>query len=248
MQNHNGKRKRRRREVSRRDFIKKSASTGTAMVAGLTGIKATDKEQFRAGNFFPFIGLDPASQSKERSQAAGKTERRALLFALGDTLIPSAPNDPGYKDLEWYGITGEVDRRLEELADSDLNLFNNSSTTILSKKFTELSDSQRTAYLNRLLESGSLKDDSLQNRLQEIFSQVREVIFTVYYQNFPEDHWPRDANRVPLLRPGDEHQITNPSTKSAVTGWDVAGYAGPLTWEEEERRRNVFKKINWVGP
>ncbi len=66
-----------------------------------------------------------------------------------------------------------------------------------------------------------------------VYDQTREAVFTVYYQNFPEDHWPRDAKRVPLLRAGDEHQITNPSTPDIVTGWDVAGYAGPLTWEEE---------------
>jgi len=247
MQNHNGKKKRRRKEVSRRDFIKKGASTGTAMVAGFTGIKATDNQQFRAGNFFPFIGLDPAEQSGERGKATGKTERRAILFALGDTLIPSAPNDPGYRDLEWYGITAEVDRRLDELTDDNLEFFNDSSTALLKNRFTELPAGPRSQYLTRLLESGSLKDDSVQTRLQEIFSQVRETIFTVYYQNFPEDHWPRDAHRVPLLRPGDEHQITNPSSTSVVTGWDVAGYAGPLTWEEEERRRKFFKKINWIG-
>lgn len=246
MQKQNGKRKKRKKEVSRRDFIKTSASTGTAMVAGLAGLTAPDKKQFRAGSFFPFIGLDPA-QAKDQTQAPGKTERRAIIFALGDTLIPSAPNDPGYKELEWYGITAEVDRRLEELTDEDLNLFNESSTALLNKKFTQLSESQRPLFLNQLLQSGSLKNESLQSKLQEVFSHVREAIFTVYYQNFPEDHWPRDANRVPLLRPGDEHQITNPSTTTVVTGWDVTGYAGPLTWEEEERRRNYFKKINWIG-
>jgi hypothetical protein len=31
-----------------------------------------------------------------------------------------------------------------------------------------------------------------------------------------------------------------------VTGWDVAGFRGPLTWEEEERRRAYYKKIDWV--
>lgn len=247
MEKQNGKRKKRKKEVSRRDFIKKSASTGTAVVAGLAGIAPSDKQQFRTGAFFPFIGLDPATQKKDQIQGTTKIERRAILFALGDTLIPSAPNDPGYKDLEWHGITGEVDSRLEELSDKDLYLFNESSTTLFRKKFIQLSESERPAYLKQVLESGSFKNETLQTRLQGIFSQAREAIFQVYYQNFPEDHWPRDANRVPLLRPGDEHQITNPNTKAVVTGWDVTGYAGPLTWEEEERRRNYFKKINWIG-
>jgi hypothetical protein len=30
-----------------------------------------------------------------------------------------------------------------------------------------------------------------------------------------------------------------------VTGWDIAGFAGPLSWEEEEERRAKYKKINW---
>jgi hypothetical protein len=28
-----------------------------------------------------------------------------VVSALGDLFIPSAPNDPGYKELEQYGIT-----------------------------------------------------------------------------------------------------------------------------------------------
>jgi hypothetical protein len=172
--------------------------------------------------------------------------RREVLFAIGDTLIPSAPGDPGYKDLEWYGITEEVNRGLEELTDDDLELFNKSSIGPLKKRFTELPESLRADYFNLLLKQGSFKDEPLQKKLQDVYNQAREVILTVYYQNFPQDHWPRDANRVPLLKPGDEHQITNPNTSAVVTGWDVAGYAGPLTWEEEERRRQFFKKVNWV--
>jgi hypothetical protein len=30
-----------------------------------------------------------------------------------------------------------------------------------------------------------------------------------------------------------------------VTGWDVAGFMGPLSWEEEERRREIVKRIDW---
>lgn len=243
----NGKRKRRKKGISRRDFIRTSATTGTAMVVGLAGITAGENQSHAVSVDFPFDDSDLTTQAREQSRATPRVNRREILFAIGDTLIPSAPGDPGYKDLEWYGITDEINRRLEELPDDDLDLFNKSSAGPLKKKFTELSDSQRPDYFNLLLQSGRFKNESLQKKLQEVYSQTREVIFTVYYQNFPEDHWPRDANRVPLLRPGDEHQITNPSTSGVATGWDVAGYAGPLTWEEEERRRNYFKKINWVS-
>lgn len=231
--------------VSRRDFIRTSATTGTALAAGLAGIqpaKSMPQAEASLDSTFPHIA-DRQQPTASRSQMVN---RREVLFAIGDTLIPSAPGDPGYKDLEWYGITDEVNRRLEELPDVDLELFNKSSAGVLKKKFTELSESKRSDYFNILLRAGSFKNEPLQKKLQEVYSQTREVIFTVYYQNFPEDHWPRDANRVPLLKPGDEHQITNPNTSAVVTGWDIAGYAGPLTWEEEERRRNYFKKINWV--
>jgi hypothetical protein len=240
----NGK-KSKRKAVSRRDFIRKSATTAMAaslaeMTTGFTAFPASSTK-------LSYVGTEPNEQAKEQVKVTLKVDRRAILFAIGDTLIPSAPGDPGFKDLEWYGITEEINSRLEELSDADLSLFNDSSIALLKKKFTELSESQRPTYLNHLLESGSFKNESMQKKVQEVYSHVREVVFTVYYQNFPEDHWPRDANRVPLLRPGDEHQITNPSTTAVVTGWDVTGYAGPLTWEEEERRRNYFKKINWVG-
>ncbi|CAN5775002.1 hypothetical protein BH18ACI4_BH18ACI4_00560 [soil metagenome] len=248
MQKETGKRKRRKKGVSRRDFIRTSATTGTAMVAGLAGIRAAENQpSIVLGAELPFYDSHLTTQTSEPSRSTPRVNRREIIFAIGDTLIPSAPGDPGYKDLEWYGITDEINRRLEELPDDDLDLFNKSSGGPFKRKFTELSDSQRSMYFNVLLQPGSLNNEPLQKKLQEVYNHTREVIFTVYYQNFPEDHWPRDANRVPLLRPGGEHQITNPSTPGVVTGWDAAGYAGPLTWEEEERRRNYFKKINWIG-
>ncbi|MGH9901225.1 MAG: twin-arginine translocation signal domain-containing protein [Pyrinomonadaceae bacterium] len=239
------KEKRRAKGVSRRDFIKTGAAAGTVTAAGLAGVTAAAGQQRTMRADFPFGDPDFTTRAREGSRAVPKVNRREILFALGDTLIPSAPGDPGYKDLEWYGITEEVNRRLDELPDDDLGLFNTSSVAGFKKKFTELSEGQRADYFNLILQTGGFKDEALQKRLREVYDQSREAVFTVYYQNFPESHWPRDANRVPLLRPGDEHQITNPSTPEIVTGWDVAGYAGPLTWEEEERRRNFFKKIRW---
>jgi hypothetical protein len=243
MRKQNRREKKRKQGVSRRDFIKSSASAGTATVAGLAALKPAEE-------YSPIVGAEPtveqapAPQPQAEKRSEPSPDRRSILLAIGDTLIPSAPRDPGYKDLEWYGITAEVERWLE-MSDDDLDLFNKSSAGPLKKKFTELSERERADYFNLILKAGSLNDEKLQARLKAVYDAAREAIFTVYYQNFPQNSWPRDPNRVPLLRPGDTHQITNPSTQDVFTGWDLAGYAGPLTWEEEERRRNYFKKIRW---
>jgi len=236
--------KKRKQGVSRREFIKGSASAGTVTVAGLASLKPAAANSRGDGAGSPGIDQAAAPQPQADKRSEPSADRRAILFAIGDTLIPSAPGDPGYKDLEWYGISEEVGRWLET-SDDDLSLFNRSSAGPSKKKFTELSERERADYLNLILKEGSLKDDKLQGKLKAVYDAAREAIFTVYYQNFPQNSWPRDSNRVPLLRPGDTHQITNPSTRDIFTGWDLAGYAGPLTWEEEERRRNYFKKIRW---
>lgn len=238
------KAKKRKEGVSRRDFIKSSASAGTVTVAGLAALKPAEDFSRDLGAESPSGDQSPAPQTRVEKRSEPSADRRAILFAIGDTLIPSAPRDPGYKDLEWYGITEAVSRWLE-ISDDDLSLFNKSSVGVLKKKFTDLSERERGDYLNLILKEGSFKDDTLQGKLKGVYDTAREAVFTVYYQNFPQNSWPRDANRVPLLKPGDTHQVTNPSTQEIFTGWDLAGYAGPLTWEEEERRRNYFKKIRW---
>jgi hypothetical protein len=243
MSKQNPKRKKRKPGVSRRDFIKQSATAGAAAIAGAAALDAVEAQQLSLRANAPFANPGPARRT-QGVRVIARVNRHAVLFAIGDTLIPSAPGDPGYRGLEWYGITDEVNRRLE-LPDEELGLFNQSSAGVLGKRFTELSETQRADYFNRILQEGGFKDEALQKRLKETYDHVRELVFLVYYQNFPEHSWPRDANRVPLVRPGDEHQITNPNTAQIFTGWDAAGYAGPLTWEEEERRRSYFKKINW---
>ena len=30
-----------------------------------------------------------------------------------------------------------------------------------------------------------------------------------------------------------------------LTGWDIADYRGPLTWEQEEKQRAEVQKIHW---
>ena len=291
MSKQKNKDKKTKKGVSRREFIRTTATAGTATIAGIAGLKAvqgkapaeaskgtlpsapvpaaasheaglpvTDADaawfvsdqELAAGQEFAVRAAFPVGNPgalphvrTAEEQAFPKFNRQAVLFALGDTLIPSTKGDPGYRDLEWYGITAEVSRRLEELSDEDLAYFNQSSIPGLGKPFDYLAEPKRAEYLRQVLKSGGFSDEAQQKKLKEIYSHARELIFIVYYQNFPEDHWPRDASRVPLLRAGDEHQITNPNTSAVVTGWDVTGYSGPLTWEEEERRRNLFKKIRW---
>ena len=40
--------------------------------------------------------------------------------------------------------------------------------------------------------------------------------------------------------------VINPNSTKLVTGWDVAGFTGPWSWEEEEARRTYIKTIAWV--
>lgn len=248
MRKQKGKDKKQKKGVSRRDFIRTSATAGTVTIAGMAGVKAIGAEP-ETSTRANVQGAKPDSgtpgQGSAREQTFPRVNRQAILFAIGDTLIPSAPGDPGYKDLEWYGITEEINRRLDEFPDADLEFFNKSSAGPFGNHFTQLPPTRRADYFNQILQAGGFNDEALQKKLKEVYSHVREIVFTVYYQNFPEDHWPHDANRVPLPGPDADRQITNPSTAGIVTGWDQAGYAGPLTWAEEERRRNYFKKIRW---
>lgn len=248
MRKQKGKEKKQKNGVSRRDFIKTSATAGTVTIAGMAGVKAIGAGQDNPTPANVSGGRpDTATpgQASTREQTFPRVNRQAILFAIGDTLIPSTPGDPGYKDLEFYGITEEINRRLDEFPDADLDIFNKSSAGPFGSHFTQLAPNRRADYFNQILQAGAFKDETLQKKLKEVYSHVRELVFTVYYQNFPEDRWPNDSNRVPLPGPDTAHQVTNPSTAGMVTGWDQAGYPGPLTWAEEERRRNYFKKIRW---
>ncbi|MEE2822964.1 MAG: twin-arginine translocation signal domain-containing protein [Acidobacteriota bacterium] len=210
-----------KKDVSRRDFLKT-----TGMGAAAVPAVAANTEQVLA--------------------QANQVDRTALIAALGDTIIPSDPGDPGYRTLESYNITAEVMKGLTGLSDDDLTLFNNETSSFFSgKTFLDLSESERADYLNLIIDGDQIADGQLRGRLQSVYRLTRLRVLVVYYQNYPEHRIPRDANDVPILPPGDTHQITNPNTDRVVTGWDIAGFRGPLTWEEEERRREYYKKIDW---
>lgn len=172
-------------------------------------------------------------------------DRKAMIAALGNTLIPSDPGDAGYKDLESHGITDEVLKALPGVSDADLELFNDKAKEKHGKTFLELAEPQRAAYLSDIIGGGASADAKEMETLRRVYRNTRRRVLTLYYSNFPENQWPRGTNGMPVLKPGDLHQVTNPNTKELVTGWDQAGFFGPLTWEEEERRRNMMKKIHW---
>jgi hypothetical protein len=172
---------------------------------------------------------------------------RALIFAkLGDTLIPSSPGDPGYKTLEPYNITAEIMKGVASISDQDMALFNSESADHFGgKTFVELSEAQRADYLNMIVDEVNISDARVLGRIRSVYSLVRLRVFVIFYQNYPQHTIMRDTEGVPILSPDDEHQITNPNQPGLVTGWDIAGWRGPMTWEEEEERRERAKQLQW---
>ncbi len=86
-----------KRKVTRREFIKKTGAGSAAIWA-----------------MAPCFSLGHASIQESR------LDRGAVFAALGDTLIPTDPGDPGYRSLEPYKITEEVMRGLAAVRDADL--------------------------------------------------------------------------------------------------------------------------------
>ena len=180
------------------------------------------------------------------SLAEPAIERLAVVSAMGDALIPSAPGDPGYKDLEAHGISQEVLKGLQGLSDDLLASLNQSSQDLFDgKKMVDLDEKERERYLKAIIGGKSFVDKGTLFKLQTTYKMLRLRILTVYYQNFPENVVPKDSRGVPITK--DPHQISNPNTEKLVTGWDVANYPGPVTWEEEERLRARMKNIFWEG-
>ncbi|MBI2819845.1 MAG: gluconate 2-dehydrogenase subunit 3 family protein [Acidobacteria bacterium] len=210
-----------RKNVSRRDFLKKSTMGGAAL-AGVGAIAGA---------------LTPAAEPESSA------DRYSIVAALGDALVPSTP-DPGYKSLEVYNITAEVLKGLTILSDVELRNFNEGSHPHFGgKPFVQLNEGEREQYLNLIIEGSQINDARLLQTLRKVYRLTRNRVFTVYYSNYPEHVIPRDENDVPILPPGDQHQITNPNTNRITTGWDIAGYEPQLSWEHEEERRAMAKRM-----
>ena len=126
-----------KKDVSRRDFLK-TTGMGAAVIP-TAGVVAT-----------------------QQAQAQAATDRTAVIAALGDTIIPSDPGDPGYRTLEPYNITAEVMKGLTGLSDDDLALFNNGASSFFSgKTFLELGESERADFLNLIIDGSRIADQQL---------------------------------------------------------------------------------------
>ena len=181
-----------------------------------------------------------------QTEGAAATDRFKILAALCETIIPSKPGDPGFKDLEPHGITEEVNKSLRPLKDQAFVQFNEASKPFFQgRTFVELDDDSRARFLQKIVQ-GEVSDRVVRN----IYRFSRMTALRVFYSNFPEHRIDRDAAGLPVLKPGDGqlHQITVPNTKNLMTGWDIAGYRGPLTWEQEEKMRAEVQKVHWHDP
>ena len=232
-------------KITRRDFLKESG-------AGVAAIGVLSHKL--------------AAKSADLANAPA-VDRKRLIEALAETLIPTADGYSGYQHLEPYGITDEVMKGLQMLSQQNLNLFNAAAGELYSgKSFLDLDPEQRAEYLHLIVASFPAEtyndpepaktsaaeltahvDHDAIATLQKVFRFTRNRVLVTFYRNFPEDHIARDKNGLPLLPAGDLHQIIDPNTKQLVTGWDVANFPGPLSWEEEEARRAKWMKIRWEG-
>lgn len=214
--------------------------------------KSNDRRQFLKKSVEAMIvtpalvGSSAWVSTASPAQAEEAKDRLQILAALGDTLIPSAAEKPGFKSLQPYGITEEVNRSLTALEDELFVTFNQSSSRFFEgRTFIELSEEDRARFLRRIISGTDFSDLTLHQKVHRLYKLVRISVFRVFYSNFPQGKIPRDARGVPILKPGELHQITTPNTPDLVTGWDIAGYRGPLTWEQEEKQRAEVQKIHW---
>ena len=182
-----------------------------------------------------------------QAQVATQEDRLKILAAIGETIIPSDPGDPGFRELEPHGITEEVNKVLRPLRNEVFERFNEAAKPFFQgRPFVELNDQERGDFLKKVIAGKEITDASV----RRVYKFARITVFKIFYSNFPENKVPRDAKGIPILAPGDGqlHQITTPNTKDLVTGWDIAGYRGPLTWEQEQQMRAEIEKVHWHDP
>ncbi len=204
-------------DINRRDFLKQS---------GLGALVLTASSAELLGRAVPAADL-----------------QQTLVAALGDLFVPSAPGDPGYKDLEKHGITEYVLKNLPVGEGGLLEGFNETAKQFFGgKSFLELDEKQKEQYLELVLDEHKIADPKVRSQLLAFYRAARRRILTVYFQNYPEHEVKHNPDGTIVFKPGDTHQITNPNTKNIVTGWDITGHRGPLDWEEEQSQRKLMKK------
>ena len=197
-------------------------------------------------HFLKKTALGSAVLASTAAPAQAQTDRLQILAALGDTLIPSAAGKPGFKSFQPYGISEEVNKSLTALPDELFATFNQATTEFFKDRiFIELNEDERARFLRKVISGDEFTDRTLHQKVRRLYRLVRISVFRVFYSNFPEGKIARDGNGIPIPKPGELHQITNPNTTDLVTGWDIAGYRGPLTREQEEKQRAEVQKIHW---
>ncbi len=197
-------------------------------------------------HFLKKTALGSAVLASTAAPAQAQTDRLQILAALGDTLIPSAAGKPGFKSFQPYGISEEVNKSLTALPDELFATFNQATTEFFKDRiFIELNEDERAQFLRKVISGDEFTDRTLHQKVRRLYRLVRISVFRVFYSNFPEGKIARDGNGIPIPKPGELHQITNPNTTDLVTGWDIAGYRGPLTREQEEKQRAEVQKIHW---
>ena len=216
---------------------------------------AQEKDESRRGFLKQTATVLTTTVSAQTLAAAPQTATAPkpldVVAALGDVIIPTdGTMYPGYKRLEANGISTRVLdqlRRLDRVTPADLALLNESARSFTGKTLLESDERGRVSYIETLfLPAESVQstlDAATIKSLQRILKLSRDRILTVFYRNFPNDSVDRDENGVPI--PNKPHEIFDLKTINVVTGWDIAGYHGPLSWEEEEERRDRLKKILW---
>lgn len=205
--------------------------------------KGTSRRDFVKG---AALGAGGLLLTAGQTEAADTQDRMKVLAALGDTIIPSKEGKPGFRDLEPYGIVEELNRTLRSMNDSMFSNFNEASRPFFKDRpFLELSEDERAGFLKAVISGDGFQDAQIHAAVRRVYRLTRIAVLKIFYSNFPEHRVQRDSNGIPMLKPGDTHQITNPNTDKLVTGWDIAGYQGPLTWEQEEKKRSEMKKIHW---
>jgi hypothetical protein len=181
-------------------------------------------------------------------RAGSEVEPREVIAALGDTLVPTAePEYPGYRRLESRKISEHVWnvlRRVERVTAADVRAFNEGARPVFGSTFVELDADRRNAYLETIVQNPDRIASPGAASVLKVFELGRKQIFTVFYRNFPFHTVERDAAGVPIATDA-EHQIVNPKTGTEPTGWDIAGFRGSLSWDEEQQRRARFMKIHW---
>ncbi len=199
-------------------------------------------------------GRQDAQRARETTGGATSAATTAadlnkqIVAALGTIFVPSKEDDPGYKELEAYGISEYVTKKLEN--SETIEEFNTAAEQFFEgKTFLKLDEKQREEYLALLIEGTKITQEGQRRNLQTFYRTVRSRILTVYYKNYPLHEVKRNSKGEPILQPSDTHQITNPNlfkSKKLVTGWDIAGFKGPLSWEEEEQLRKKAKaRLNY---